>query len=96
MAYYIIRENRLLAVDSKAFPGSEAIKGPDPSVTWAALDKAYAAVVKALEAGEAASGFEYEDPEQEIDAGRIVDGVMVLPPPCYFCDFTGLCLAGRV
>jgi hypothetical protein len=92
VAYFIIRENRLLSTDKKAFTEAEEVKGPKPAVIWEALVKAFEEVSGALKAGTVSSGVGYEPLRKSgIDMGSIRDGRLVLPPPCFFCDFGSLC-----
>ncbi len=92
VAYYIIRDNRLLATDKRAFPEAEEVRGPGPAETWAALERAFLEIRRSLEEGEFSSGVGYEPPRKTgFDPGAIKDGVLVLPPQCYFCDFVALC-----
>jgi hypothetical protein len=96
VAYYIIRENRLLATDKKAFPEAEEVRGPGPAATWAALEKAFLEVKQAIEDGTVSSGTGYQPAKKSgMDMGSIRDGRLVLPPPCHFCDFSALCGAGE-
>ena len=93
VAYYMIRENRMLTTDKKAFPKAEPIDGPGPSVPWAALQKAYAEIAKAIKGGTVLAPVEYKK-KPGGDPGKIEDGRLLLPPPCFYCDFECLCKAG--
>jgi ATP-dependent helicase/nuclease subunit B len=92
VAFFILRDQRLLTTDPRAFPGAERIDGADPGTTWRALERAYARRRAALDAGT------LEAPANPDADGRVLpersaieDGTLVLPPPCVFCDLAALC-----
>jgi RecB family exonuclease len=97
-AVYIISRQNLLTSEPEAFPESVPIPGPNANEVWAAVEKAYRARAKELAGGALASPG--PDERNKKDKDKIKphigeeDGTMVLPPPCRFCDYGGLCGAG--
>jgi len=92
VAFFILRDQRLLSVDGSAFPGAERVAGAEPRATWHALERAYRERRAALAAGR------IEAPGNPDDTGQVVPeastsegGTLVLAPPCNFCDLHLLC-----
>jgi ATP-dependent helicase/nuclease subunit B len=93
VAYYILESRRLITADPDAFPGAEVVTGPDLEAVWEGLDRAHAVRRKELKAGDVlAAGFaESEEAEPPTSDALTEDGLLAVAPPCYFCDFAGLC-----
>jgi hypothetical protein len=91
-AFFILRDQRLLAVDTTVFRQAERVPGPDASTTWRALERGYDMKRAALAAGvlEAPGN---ADPEGRIypETDAVRDGVLELRAPCGFCDLPMLC-----
>jgi len=85
-AYYIMRSRRLVG-PSGAF-GRGGVDGPSLVETWNGLNAAHEAVWTAVEQGQFTATANDDDPPEE-DA--LEDGVLVLAPPCGFCDYAALC-----
>jgi len=84
-AYYIMRTRRLIG-PSGAF-GNQGVDGPSLVETWDGLKAAHAAVWGAVEEGRFTAPANGEPPEEDALEG----GVLVLEPPCGFCDYAALC-----
>jgi len=84
VAYFILREQRWISTDARAFPDAEAIDGPGPKETWEALEKACGKRWAHLAEGQVARG------DERAEAG-IVGEVLTLPPSCHFCEYGALC-----
>jgi hypothetical protein len=84
-AYYIMRTRRLIGL-SGAF-GAQGVDGPSLVETWDGLKAAHAAAWGAIEAGRFTAPANGDPPEED----ALVDGVLVLEPPCGFCDYAALC-----
>lgn len=91
-AYYILADQRLLASDGEYFSEVDPVAALDPEETFAAWSRSAQARYRALAAGR------LEAPANPNEAGEIlpeesalVDGLVVLEPPCRFCDFGLLC-----
>jgi len=84
-AYYIMRTRRLIGPNG-AF-GDQGVDGPSLVETWDGLKAAHAAVWEAIETGEFTAPANGDPPEED----ALEDGVLVLEPPCRFCDYAALC-----
>ncbi len=84
-AYYIMRSRRLVGL-AGAF-GDRGVGGPSLVETWNGLNAAHDAVREAVEEGRFAATANGDPPEED----ALEDGVLVLKPPCYFCDYAALC-----
>ena len=91
-AFYILRSQRLLALEPSPFRHGEAIDGPSMTETWAATEQAYHRRWAEIESGELiAAGIAGEDAEAPTETDAVVDGVLALSPSCRFCDLGALC-----
>ena len=92
VAYFILSDQRMLTTAPDAFPGAEAVPGPDPGATWAVFESTHAEHWKDVQQGVLrARGLPDErgnDPPRET---RVVDERLVFEPPCRWCDFGALC-----
>jgi len=97
-AIFIISRQHMLTSEPDAFPSSVPIPGPNANEVWAAVEKAYKARAKELADGVLESPGPDERNKKQKDQIKPhigeEDGAMVLPPPCRFCDYGGLCGAG--
>lgn len=92
VAYFIINQARLLATDRTTFPGAQLIEAPPLAETWAALERAHAAIWEALAAGRApATGIATETAAVVEESELRPDGELTLAPPCRYCDYQVLC-----
>ena len=92
MGFYILLEQTLLTVEPDRFPGAEAREGPRPEETWAAVDKTAQEVRRLLQAGAlVAGGLPNEAGEDPIKESALVNGLLVRPAQCGYCDFAALC-----
>ena len=92
VAYLILSEQRLLSTSPASFPGAEPVAGPDPGDTWALFAASHAQGWKEVEAGVLrARGLPDQDGNEPPRATRVVEGALVLEPPCKWCDFGALC-----
>jgi hypothetical protein len=92
VAYFIVREQRLLTTDGMTFRDADRVEGPSAEVTWDALLMAHRERRAALANGvlEAPAIVTAGAPDP-LDEDEIADGVLVLAPPCRFCDLQTLC-----
>lgn len=99
VAFFILRSQRMITTHRGLFPGVRPVEGPPPDQVWCALEKAYRQRRQQLVDGPInAPGERDEKGELRAADSGIVDDVLVLPPPCAFCDFGLLCgfgLSGR-
>lgn len=94
VAYLIMSAQRLFATDAKAFPGAEPVPGPSPEATWNVLTESHKAAWAHVARGElVATGIESGD-AQVPKGAQVIDGQLVLAPPCRFCMYQGLCGLG--
>ncbi len=92
VAYYIVREQRLLTTDVAAFRDADRVDGPSADVTWAALTESHRRRRAALASGMLeAPAIAAADGHVGADEDGLVDGALVLAPPCRFCDLHTLC-----
>jgi hypothetical protein len=92
VAFFILREQRLLTTDDTVFRDGDRVDGPAVGVTWDAFAAAHrqrraALASGVLEAPALAGADGLEGPDED----AIVDGALVLKPPCEFCDLLALC-----
>jgi hypothetical protein len=92
VAYFIVREQRLLTTDGATFRDADRVEGPSADVTWEALLAGHRERRVALASGvlEAPAIVTPGGPEP-LDEDGLVDGLLVLAPPCRFCDLQTLC-----
>jgi hypothetical protein len=87
-AYFMLKQQRLLATEYAPFPEQSHISGSDLGVVWRSVVTARAAELERLGGGEVtAAGVETDD---EQDDTRDPDGI-ALEPPCRFCRYGTLC-----
>jgi ATP-dependent helicase/nuclease subunit B len=92
VAYFIMERQRLLTTDATAFDGAEQIDGPSPRETWQMLVATHAEAWARVQRGQLdAPGVVLEDGDKPREAAEVVDGRIVVPPGCGYCDFAALC-----
>ncbi len=87
VAYFVLRDQKLVATDPEAFPGAERVNGPPVAEAWCAFERTHAAAWQRLQAGK----IEAPWPSAESKPDALADGMLVLEPPCRFCDLSVLC-----
>jgi len=92
VAFFILKQQRLLSAEPERFPGAEGVEGPGPEATWIAFERAHTALWKQLAEGRLfAPGNAEGDADPWPDEDAIVDGELVLAPGCTFCELGALC-----
>ena len=87
-AYFMMKQRRLLAVDSEAFPARARIAGNSLETVWDAVLAARARLLDELSSGRVvATGVEDAAP----GTGDAATGELTLEPPCRFCRYGRLC-----
>ena len=82
---------RLLTTTPEQFPGAESANGPSPEDTWRLLEQAHATRWAAVQAGSVeACGVSADDADVPKES-KVVNGQLVMEPPCRFCSFASLC-----
>ena len=90
-AYFMIKQRRMLAVDSAPFPAESRVEGPSLDSVWNSIVEVRKRTLGELDAGRVVAagvrmeGSESEDPDANAGAPIVVD------PPCSFCDYGRLC-----
>ncbi len=87
VAYFILRDQKLISTDPEAFPGAERVGGSAPAEVWKAFERAHAAAWERLQTGEVEATW----PLAEKGEDAVVDGLLTLEPPCRFCDLAVVC-----
>ena len=90
-AYVIMSEQRMFTTEPAQFPNAESVSGPDLASTWATLERAHAAEWARAEAGQLQAPGVGLTAAEERKGSRVEDGLLVMQPPCKFCEFGGLC-----
>lgn len=91
VAYLIMSAQRLLTTTPEQFPGAEFANGPSPQDTWRLLEQAHATRWTAVQAGNVeACGVSADDADVPKES-KVVNGQLVMEPPCRFCSFASLC-----
>jgi hypothetical protein len=92
VAYFILSEQRVLTTAPASFPGAEPVAGPDPGATWALFQSAHAERRGQVEQGVLQAGGLPDAagiaPPKET---AVVQGRLVVQPPCTFCELGALC-----
>ena len=92
VAFYILVNQTLLTVEPDRFPGAEPLEGPKPEETWAAVDRTARSCRDDIATGSlVAAGIAGFEDDKLPEESAIVDGRLVRPAPCRFCDFAALC-----
>lgn len=87
-AYFMLKQRRLLAVDSEAFPARARVAGSGLEAVWDAVLAARARLLGELSSGHVvATGVGEAAP----GAGGADTGELALEPPCRFCRYGRLC-----
>lgn len=93
VAYFILQSQRILTTDSKNFPGAEVFAGPGLPAVWEALGNSYRVAAGEVTSGEIRCPVPDEKgviqpKNSKLDAEP---NLLVLSPPCYFCDLGLIC-----
>jgi hypothetical protein len=100
VGFFILREQRLLTTDDLVFRDADRVAGPAIATTWDAFVAAGRDRRGALARGELEApalpeapdaGARADGAKDAPDEDAIVDGALVLTPPCGFCDLHALC-----
>jgi hypothetical protein len=92
VGYFVMESQRLMSTQPDAFPHGERVEGPPPEETWRLMEETHAGEWQVVQAGRlAARGVVVEDDEKPRKDPAVVDGRIVLPPPCDWCDYAALC-----
>ena len=90
-AYFMIKQRRLLAVDSDPFPVESRTEGLGLDGVWNAIVESRNRKIEEMGAGRVvAAGVESKDPGAG-DTVRSAADPIVVEPPCRFCDYGRLC-----
>ena len=87
VAYYVLKDGSLLT-NQDGYPIGEVCQGPDPSTTWAALDRAFARAHDQLRNGQLFAAGNVEAPTK---SDSIKEGELVLKSNCEYCSYGALC-----
>jgi hypothetical protein len=91
VAYLIMSSQRLLTTTPEQFPGAESANGPSPEATWRLIEQAHTTRWTAVQAGSVeACGVSADDADVPKES-KVVNGQLVMEPPCRFCSFASLC-----
>ncbi len=91
VAYYVLRDQRLLVSDARVFPTGEPVGDVPPEAIWRAVERAVARR-RAEIAGGMLEAPGNADDERPICEASVLEGeALVLAPPCRFCEFSLLC-----
>lgn len=92
VAFYILVSQTLLTVEPDRFPGAEPLTGPGPEETWAAVDRTARDLQGDIATGALVAAGVLRDPDEKpLEDSAIVNGRLLKPAPCRFCDFAALC-----
>jgi hypothetical protein len=92
VGYFIMDAQRLLTTQEEAFHDAEPVDGPAPEETWRLLASTHEAEWSLVGDGSLeARGVVLDDEQKPPSEAGIVDGRIVVPPPCQWCDFSALC-----
>jgi len=92
VGFYILLEQTLLTVEPERFPGAEPLEGPKPEETWAAVDRTAKEIRQQIQAGSlVAGGLPNEDGVDPLVESALVDGRLLRPAQCGYCDYAALC-----
>lgn len=92
VAFFIIRTQRMLTTHMGLFSGVTPLEGPPPGDVWNALERSYKARLDQLRGGQLLAPGDRDDHGQLDPAeSRLVDGTLLLTPPCHYCPYGLLC-----
>ncbi len=91
VGYYIVRDGRLLVTDTRVFPSGEAAGEIAPEVMWRAVERSIALRRAELAEGKLEAPGNTEGALEIREASALENDVMVIAPPCVFCDYALLC-----
>lgn len=91
VGYYIVRNQRLFTNAVSSFPQAEIVEGPPLDATWEGFERALEARCGELRAGTVIAGCEADDDHDPPAKDELVDGTLVLAPPCKYCEYKTIC-----
>jgi hypothetical protein len=91
VAYYILRDQRLLVSDARVFPTGERVGELAPDAMWRAVERGVARRRAEVAAGVVDAPGNADDEHPMCEASLVEHDVLVVEPPCRFCDFPLLC-----
>ncbi len=92
VGFYILVEQTLLTTEADRFPGAEPLEGPGPHETWTVVDRTAQTLKHDIATGVLAAQGIQRDPDEKLpEQSEVVDGLLVRPAPCRYCDFAVLC-----
>lgn len=92
VGYFVMDAQRLLTTEPRAFPGAEGVDGPSPGETWRVVEHTHAAAWEAVAEGRIeAPPAETREGEKPLTEARVVDGRLLMPAACRWCDYAVLC-----
>ena len=94
IGYFIINRAQLLIDREGCLPHGEVAEGPRPREVWSATERAVAVRLQQLGAGQVIAGCAAEGDQKPPDKSSLVEGELILTPPCNFCDYQAICGGG--
>lgn len=92
VGYFVMEAQRLLTTRPEAFHHAERVDGAPPEETWRLMEATHAAEWQVVQGGRLeARGIAAEDGGKPPKDPAVVDGHIVLPPPCEWCRYAALC-----
>jgi hypothetical protein len=90
VGYYVLADRRMLTTTPGAFRGSTHVTGPTMEETWAAAGRAVAERLAQMAEGRLVAAGVGDDEQVPSESG-LEGGVLVVTPPCRYCEFAALC-----
>jgi ATP-dependent helicase/nuclease subunit B len=90
LAYYILKDRRLLSTNVEAFPNVEVVDGPSADEVWAATEKTLLNHWKELKSGLVSAPGNDLDMEN-VSSGCQTNGCLIVTPSCNYCDYSLIC-----
>ncbi len=90
-AYFMIKQRRMLAVDSAPFPLESLIEGPSLPSVWNAIVEARKRTLGEMGAGRVVAAGVRTEGSESGDTDANAGAQIVVEPPCSFCDYGRLC-----
>jgi len=92
VGYFTLEDGALLVTRPGLFEKARVVEGPEPDQTWHGLEQAVRVRHRELAEGRLESPANPgPDGETGADQDGLVEGRLVLAPPCRWCEFTVLC-----
>jgi len=89
-AYFIVRDQIMLASSSTVFPDAEDVGGFTLARVWKEFQRGCIAGLEEIAAGRVACGC-CVDGEEQPSRDELTDDGLVLAPPCRYCEFQMMC-----